>query len=610
MPVAEAFTFHVADVDRAASGLTDLDDFSAEFQLLFSADQFDALATPLLLTLDLDLDAEGGSGSTTFFEGFESGTFGAFTEMNLDAGRNSLAGSDGYRCQYSDPDWVGSNSYGVVAECYLASSPAQADTFFWQVHTPSAIDGGRAFSGQKSLYMGVFGPAADEHTTPLGVLEALGLIAPLNIGFEGPAPELSYKQQVDFMDSRTVNAPPGDAPSRGVVQAQLADPADSPIGNWINLQPYLNVYDQQGVDNYFNCMFDPIDDGNTEDDFFDPTDPDRRLGPSSTCYPEFNWVNQGETFRPFAEQNIGAASDGPGLEGSLGLGTWVEPRFNLERFRGRRVRLRFLNSDLKAGSFETWEQIFTFNPAPDDDGWWIDDVRVTNTLVNPATITSDDKNNDALPGCGNTCNTISARLTSDPAGSSAAPGRIVELSALESMADRCLNGVLQYRFWIDGNGSGSGGDPADTLLRGWTDNPEILDAPQPRTSYVADVRCSTAISCADSAALSVEVTCPSSGNLLFPPVVALDRDTLSWGSSRTYDFAEGLLANLSSYQTTDQAQNQGPAAALNIGDDFPAAGTGLWYLLRDSGALGSGATQFCNAPGVTWGQASRDAVLP
>ena len=53
---------------------------------------------------------------------------------------------------------------------------------YWQVNTPSDIDGGRAYSGTNSLYMGIFGPAADEHTTPLAVLESTNLINPVNLG--------------------------------------------------------------------------------------------------------------------------------------------------------------------------------------------------------------------------------------------------------------------------------------------------------------------------------------------------------------------------------------------------------------------------------------------
>ena len=31
---------------------------------------------------------------------------------------------------------------------------------------------------------------------------------------------------------------------------------------------------------------------------------------------------------------------------------------------------------------------------------------------------------------------------------------------------------------------------------------------------------------------------------------------------------------------------------------------------RDTGPLGQGATGYCNAPGISWGSAARDAALP
>jgi len=73
-----------------------------------------------------------------------------------------------------------------------------------------------------------------------------------------------------------------------VVQAQLANETGTPISEWLKLVPFVNVYDSQANSNYYNCTFDPIDDGNTEEDFFDPVYPYRSLGPSSTCTPEFN----------------------------------------------------------------------------------------------------------------------------------------------------------------------------------------------------------------------------------------------------------------------------------------------------------------------------------
>ena len=61
-----------------------------------------------------------------------------------------------------------------------------------------------------------------------------------------------------------------------------------------------------------------------------------------------------------------------------------------DRFRGRRLRLRFLTTGLKAGSAPLWHPSFinntAINPDPRDDGWFIDDVTVTDTLVTPATV--------------------------------------------------------------------------------------------------------------------------------------------------------------------------------------------------------------------------------
>jgi hypothetical protein len=443
-------------------------------------------------------------------------------------------------------------------------------------------------------------------------MEAVRLTNPINLAATGPAPELSYKQQVDLLDSRSIGAPPGDAPARYVTMLQLADPAGAPLGDWIKLEPYLNVYDQTGVDNYFNCMFDPIDDGNDEDDFFDPTDPDRRLGPSSTCKPEPTFSYLGETFLPFSPNRIGNASDGPGLQGSLGKGTWVESRFSLDRFRGRRARLRFLNTDMKInGTNTTWASLFsTLNPGPGDDGILIDDVQVTNALVQTVTMTSDTKPNAALPGCGNTCNVVTAKLAADPPESLLAPGQVVELDALDSVADRCLDGVLQFRFWIDGDGDGLGDGAQDVRLRGWSETARVVQAPAETTRYVVEVRCSSDLDCSDSETRTVVVACPSSGNLIFPEVLAPSKGALAWGSSRLFDYAKGLLHNLSSYTTTATGQGVGPASSFPISADVPPAGKGLWYLFRDTGPLGQGATGYCNAPGITWGSAQRDAALP
>jgi hypothetical protein len=132
------------------------------------------------------------------------------------------------------------------------------------------------------------------------------------------------------------------------------------------------------------------------------------------------------------------------------------------------------------------------------------------------------------------------------------------------------------------------------------------------TTFVVEVRCSTLLTCADTTSQVVFVNCPSSGNLGFPRVVAPNETTLTWGSSLVHDWAKGGLAVLrgGSYATTGQLAGVGPASSYDTSADLPLEGGGLWYLFRESGPLGSGATIYCNAPGISWGNPARDTALP
>ncbi len=626
----DAFVFRVGDVGRTDP----LASRFAEFTVTVAADQFDNAVQPQRVSIELDLDASGGSGPFTYQESFETGDFGSFTSMWIGEGLASLAASDGYRCQYNDPDWPNSNTFGSVTatDCFVNSSQVGA-AFHFQVLQD------RAYTGSNALYWGV--PLGDPlgFTTPFATLEAVRSDAPINLGWDRvcsstrtvpcgdagdcPAgedcvsaqPRLTYKQQISLLDYRSVGVSIGESADRAVVHLQVADAGGGAVGDWVKLDPIRNLYDAQGTDNYTNCLFDPIDDGNTEDDFFDPTDPDRRLGPSSTCFPEFAYVFQGDTFSPFSATNLGRASDGPGLQGSAGLGTWIEAEFPLDRFRGRRVRLRFLVTSLKLGSTQTVESAFSpYNPDPGDDGWWIDDVQVRDALTSPATIDADTKDNTGLPGCGSTCTAVDAALQASPAVLGA-PGAPVELSAAASAADRCLDGNLQYRFWVDGDGNGAGGDAGDRLLRGWTGNAVLVDAPRATTRYAVDVRCATATDCADTQPLLLTVNCPASGNLggVFQTVRAPDPATFAWTSPVDGQSARGALSGVASYSTAGGGTGAFFAAtSYDASGDAPAPGAGLWYLFRN--AAGGGGS-FCNEI-ATWSSGGvgespgRDTALP
>lgn len=390
----------VTELDRATLGLGPFDELAATFQISADSDQGEIPVFPPELTFDLDLEVSSGSGPTTFFESFE-GSLGQFEIDNMDQGLTTLAAADGWHCQTSDPDWVNSNISGAPetqATCYPGITTAHADAVFWGLSGPGISHfNGRAFTGFHSLFFGIdLGePTPGNFTTPLSILEAARTSSPIALGWSGVTPTLTFKHQISFVDELVQYDGGFD---RGVVMLQFADDLGNPVGNWIKIYAHQNPYVHISPKNSANCFFDPIDDGNTEDDFFDPTDPARRLGPSSTCDPGTSFMEMGETSTFFDAANIGGA-DGPGLAGVWGIGTWIESEFDLSRFRGRQVRLRFLVSASRIGELETWEEYPQIsNPEPDDDGWWIDDVTIQNALTTPATVWEDTKDNSALPG--------------------------------------------------------------------------------------------------------------------------------------------------------------------------------------------------------------------
>ena len=635
------FELRIADTVRGNGD----GDTLGELALTVDSDQFASSASPTVIQLDLDVDASGGGTPSVFSESFEVGDLGGFTTMALDAGRGNFgdpdfgeafALSDGFRCQYHDPEWVASVSFGVIQDCFLNPTNL-ADEYFWQTTAQ------HAHTGLRSLYWGIE-LGNENFTTPFSKLQAVETQAPINLGYDRVCsvtrlqtcnvdgdcpggescvfanPRLQFLHQVSLMNNRAVNSGVGESADVGVVQVQpVAN--DGTEGDWQRVESVVNPYDEQHTNNFFNCTFDPIDDGNTEDDFFDPTDPNRNQGPSSTCIPAVSWVNMGSTAGDFDEFALGNAVGGAEA-GSVGDGTWINADIDLQLFRGRRVNLRFVESGLKAGGLRTWEQAFQFNPDPADDGWFIDSITVVDTITSPATI-GEDLDVVSLPGCGLACNTVTADLVADPA-TLGAPGQVVELTAVDSVADRCLDGVLQYRFWADGDGDNQGGGGLDTLLRDFTADPTFVDAPASQTNYVVDVRCATAPDCVGTIAQSVPVDCPATAN--FDPLggflLADQNDNFFWPLSvTTAPQAQGLLSVLdSNYVTT--AVNSVSGTSFSAAADSPSSGDGFWYLVEGEGS-------FCNqfswetggdGEGITFGSdlvnpiiitlPGRDAALP
>jgi len=596
---------------------TTFDTYAALLNVSVSADQFDVNAQPQSIGLDLDLNSANPVGATAqFVEGFEAG-FGNFTFLNLDGNLASNSASNGARCQYNDPDYPNSNSYGDT-ECYVGFQAGQSPINDWHAHTTAAPDGGRAYLGTASLHYGKHTPGNPGNDTyGLSQLDAVRTKVNVNLAARicqndpaankrscnsaadclsvggGPcvsaSPLFSFKHQVSTTDNRGTNTPAGQAADRAAVAAQIVG---SPI--YQKLTPYENVYDVQGTDNFSNCLFDPTDDGNTEDDYFDPTDPGRRFGPSSTCFPEFVFSFIGDTDSAFSPSQIGRADVGPGLPGALGLGTWVESKFDLSRFRGRAIRLRYVFTTIKVSDLATLQDLFMWNPVPYDDGWYIDDVRVTQTLGNSAsTVTTDAANNAGLDTCpAAACTALTAGISVNPTSTNT-PGQPLTISAASTTYDRCSNGTILYRFFVDANLDGDYDAGTDTEIRGFGAGTAVVDAPGTTTRYGVTARCSeggTGTCTGSNATATYTVNCSPppavfDGALWWAKIGFSNKTTLSLPPYG--EITDAVKGNLIALRTTGTFASSSPVCLANNSGSYtlvdaanPATGGGFYYLFR------------------------------
>ena len=413
------FTFKVASTANRA---TVNDTLRAVFTVTVRSNRFDALTRAIDIPLDLDLSVVGGGGTSNRDEDFEGG-FGHYTLQFLDANKKSTTASDGFRCQYNDPSSVNGNAPGRPCFLGFASDPSSGVND-WHIHTTTAAGGagkGRAYSGKQSLHLGVHSldpssPARD--TTRASHIMAIrsNLFSLINLPQAGVNAELNFAQQVSFTDSSAASVSVGETVQTGVVQIKFSSPADAP---WMKIYPFVNVYDQQATDDFANCMFDPTDDGNNEDSYFADTDPTHRLGPSSSCFPEFVFSRQGQIDyrKGFDPADIGLASHGPGIQGCSNPpsssclpantptiihnpGTWVRTRFSMVPFAARQIHVRFLYTAIEIGTTEFFDGFFGRSNVVADDGWYIDDIRWTGLLGTAITLVVDDTSIAAPLACG------------------------------------------------------------------------------------------------------------------------------------------------------------------------------------------------------------------
>ena len=528
-PANDAFQFVVGNVQRSSVAQILRGEFSLGITGHFTditgeRRTVSSFGTPQRFDLNLDLDIAGSTtAAPNFVENFDSPGQGGDGVNSFVASAfyplNDAATVDGSRCQYHDP--VGPNPNGggrAITFCRPWSGHN------WHVHLPANSPSAKAFSGDASLHMGTHEGGKDASFDSYTTAQLSQAMSPVfNIGLSGGA-AVSFRHIVSFADDRTFNVPPGEAADRAIVQAAPADPVSGNIlSSWVTLPAFQNNYANQGTDAFINCKFDPSDDlynaittlphpdigaprntdnVSTEDDYFDPNDPERRLGPSSTCFPAFVFAHMGDytSNDPFDSGRAFVQ----GSPGNTGSGIWVESKFSLDAFAGQSVRVRLVFSalELNGPTGNRWAQFFGNQLGNATRGWMVDDFTTSGLVTQPVQLLPDLKTppppscpvdpNPVTPSNEAACGVAVAEPGPDVV--SPAPGFLVTLDGGASTLDACVDGFIEFRWRIGGE-----------IVQDWSNDAAFRDNPAFTTGYTLDVRCSVDPECTDTQLVQVTI---------------------------------------------------------------------------------------------------------
>jgi hypothetical protein len=462
----------------------------------------------------------------------------------------------------------------------------------WHIHCPGGTcpntslfttppDGALALSGTNSLHWGHhINPASRSGDTTRFRQMAAFVTNPINLAvFPDPGDlQLSFYHIADMVTISDLNrfgrraashGPPTGA-ARSVEDDEAFDYGDVQIqvdtnptpgtdvwGFWDKLVPYENVYDHTPqVWSRFGtsltyCNLTPSDTGNAP--------PAPRGVHETMCWPQGVWASCGWPYDLTTTQGC----PGPGVAGTTGTGNWVQTKFDLQAYLGQRVRIRWMGQGWEfnnaASSYQelggTWAELQT------DDGWWIDDIRITGAITTQITPSPDTKTPFAGT-CPATCNsgvgdggTTPAIAIRDANGDGVyETGEALTIDGSAStLPGGCVGGVAQYRFERDG-----------ALIQDWSTASVYIDSPLKDTSYKVKVRCSANVACASvtGATVAAQIYTGDGNDIVLNLTTGVPNTTgvLTWAarpqvtSVGGYDVFRGLLIAFNSDPTLSTLQ--------------------------------------------------------
>ena len=348
------------------------------------------------------------------------------------------------------------------AECRIDPD----DDMDWHVHCPPGAcpsepghvtprDGALAASGQNSLHWGYhFDPnSRDGDSVRLRQLAAF-MTDPIHLT-SAPQPgdlELSFLHIASMMDNHYYGLPSGQANDFGALQVQVFDPqapGGGQWGFWDRLVPFQNVYDHIpyiwstfGLDPTY-CVLTPRDTGL---DGYAP-----RGVTETLCFPNGVWSSCGNRWDAYGTLDCA----GPGLPPSVGTGLWVQSRVSLADYLGQTVRIRWIaqSYEFDCCTDSYYELGGGWAPQIGDEGWWVDDIRVTGALQSPSQI----------PGAVELCNGIDDDCDGRVDEELSCPDP--DLDGVQGAADNCPLFANPEQADFDQDGAGDVCDVDDGLIR-------------------------------------------------------------------------------------------------------------------------------------------------
>ncbi len=440
-----------------------------------------------------------------------------------------------------------------AARGYATCNPV-AEENDWHLHSPTegpgagydplhppaigAPDGGKAHGGTRSMHMGRHLSASTTLSDTVRFRQVSAFVLdsqgdPNIPGLAlGPASTVDFWQIIAVPDDENFGSgfiPDGTTFAGGQVQLSLLG-SNGRFEKWQRLTPSFDYYDSIDQGSVSLCGFDPGD-----DEFF-PTDetmcsPARMfaekgdaIGTDPTCTVD---TNGNDPLHKDCGDIICTPGSGCTETGSLGAGVWTRSEFDLSPFAGRVARLRWIGMVEGGWSFGVSRSALesptgvSYQYFEGDDGWWIDDIRLTDLRVQPGVITPDSATglSQCLTGldAGN-CGVVDIRIAGalDLGGplvlNADVQRQTVTLDARTTVAGddpatagitegACDFGVLQYRF-------SECLDPdcvTSTVMQPYSPAPTLAVSPAQNTSYKVEARCTSDTACEAARVVAVNV---------------------------------------------------------------------------------------------------------